>query len=102
MRGLLIVSSLLLVLADGAASAQSGSSPEGTTPSPKVKPQAPRARPAPDDTMSPAQVRDLSAKYITQCIQDRDAATHMTKQEWARSCRRVVQNRVKFRLEQAK
>jgi len=96
MHWLLLVSSILMVLADGVAAAQSGT---GTTSSLTEKAQAPGVRPAPAD-MSPAQVRDLTAGYIAQCLQDWDAATHMTKQEWGRTCRRVVQNRVKFRLEQ--
>jgi hypothetical protein len=35
-----------------------------------------------------------------QCLRDWDAATHMTRQEWARTCRRVVNNRTKFMREQ--
>jgi len=100
MHWLLVVCSLLLVLADGAASAQPGSSPDAATSAP-TKPQVSGVRPAPAD-MTPAQVRDLIAEYTTQCVQDWDAATHMTKQEWARTCERVVRNRVQFRLEQPK
>lgn len=33
---------------------------------------------------------------LTQCLRDWDAATHMTRQEWARTCRRVVGNRAQF------
>jgi hypothetical protein len=33
---------------------------------------------------------------LTQCLRDWDAATHMTRQEWARTCRRVVDNRAQF------
>jgi hypothetical protein len=37
---------------------------------------------------------------LTQCLRDWDAGTHMTRQEWARTCRRVVSNRLKFLGEQ--
>jgi hypothetical protein len=33
---------------------------------------------------------------LTQCLRDWDAATHMTRQEWARTCRRVVSDRSQF------
>lgn len=42
------------------------------------------------------------AAYLAECMGDWDLATHMTKQEWARTCRRVVDNRVKFELGQEK
>jgi hypothetical protein len=45
---------------------------------------------------------DVGASHIAQCMQDWDAATHMTKQEWARTCRRVVRDRIEFRLDQTK
>lgn len=41
-----------------------------------------------------------SAKYFAECMRDWDAATHMTRQEWTRTCRRVVDNREKFMREQ--
>jgi hypothetical protein len=46
-----------------------------------------------------AQFRDLYAQYFDTCMKDWDAATHMTKVEWSRTCRRLAQERVKFRLE---
>jgi hypothetical protein len=46
--------------------------------------------------------REASAKHVAQCMRDWDAATHMTKQEWARTCARVVKNRIEFRLDQTK
>ena len=33
---------------------------------------------------------------MAQCLKDWDAGTHMTKPEWARVCKRVIDNRVKF------
>ena len=48
---------------------------------------------------SSAQFRDLYAQYFDTCMKDWDAATHMTKEEWSRTCRRLAEERVKFRLE---
>jgi hypothetical protein len=47
--------------------------------------QAPDARP---DGGS-----DRGALYYTQCLLDWDAGTHMTKQEWSSSCRRLARER---------
>jgi hypothetical protein len=38
--------------------------------------------------------------HLAQCLRDWDAATHMTRQEWARTCRRVVSSRLQFLREQ--
>ena len=43
---------------------------------------------------------DRGAEYLAQCLKDWDRGTHMTRQEWARTCRRVVSNRVRFLREQ--
>jgi hypothetical protein len=48
---------------------------------------------------SSAQFRDLYAQYLDTCMKDWDAATHMTKAEWSRTCRRLAEGRVKFLLE---
>jgi hypothetical protein len=53
-------------------------------------------------TKNPAEIVKRGADYLEQCMRDWDNATHMTKQEWARTCRRVAQERLKFLLEQAK
>jgi hypothetical protein len=36
---------------------------------------------------------DRGALYYTQCLLDWDPATHMTKQEWSGSCRRLARDR---------
>jgi hypothetical protein len=41
----------------------------------------------------------LLTKYFGICMQDWDVTTHMTKEEWARTCRRVVRDRIEFFLE---
>jgi hypothetical protein len=40
-------------------------------------------------------------EQLKQCMDDWEPATHMTKQEWRRTCQRVVRERVKFLQEQA-
>jgi hypothetical protein len=52
------------------------------------------AKPHSSSHANPAD-RDTAAD-LAQCIGDWDAATHMTKQEWAGTCKRVVANRAKF------
>jgi hypothetical protein len=36
---------------------------------------------------------DRGEVYFTQCLLDWDAGTHMTKQEWSRTCRRLARER---------
>jgi hypothetical protein len=47
----------------------------------------------------PDQFRELHAAYFDTCMKDWDPATHMTKRDWSRTCRRLADERVKFRLE---
>ena len=103
MRVLVLASSLALIAAGGAALAQSGSRPLGAASPPTAPtPQAQNVRPKSDDTDTATTLRTLSTQYFAECMRDWDAATHMTKQEWARTCRRVVDGRAKFKLEQGK
>jgi len=96
MRMLILVGSLSLILTDGTADAQSGSPPKSATSSAAAG--TPNDQTKPDRTKSSD--RERIAEYLAQCLQDWEAATHMTKQEWARVCRRVVDNRAKFRLKE--
>jgi hypothetical protein len=43
--------------------------------------------------------QDLFAQYFETCMKDWDTGTHMTKKEWSRTCRRLADQRAKFRLE---
>ena len=38
--------------------------------------------------------------YYKQCMNDWDAATHMTKTEWQRTCRRMTDERANFIVDQ--
>ena len=89
MRRLLIAISLLWGVADGVALAQS-------TVKPKLE------APGKDDTQSTTQLRKRSDEYFAQCMRDWEVATHMSKQDWAKTCRRVVDGRVKFMQEHMK
>ena len=44
----------------------------------------------------------MRAEWSKRCASHWDAETHMTKKEWDRVCRRVTDQRVKFRIEQQK
>jgi len=90
MRPLLFACPVILSLASGtAADAASGGR------SPRDPSQVPSAG-------TPEELAKRSADYLQQCMQDWEPATHMTKQEWRRTCQRVSQDRLKFLLEQAK
>jgi hypothetical protein len=95
------------------ASSQSGTLDEALSPI-EILTQAATAPPAtaspplsgggdkPDAAKKPgaAKPAERAVDPLTQCLRDWDAGTHMTRQEWARTCRRVVSNRLKFLNEQ--
>jgi hypothetical protein len=87
MRKLSLLSSFLCLVAVDIAFAQSEPKP-----TPDVRPQS-------EEGVSSAQLRDLTAQYFAECMRDWEVATHMSKQEWESTCRRVVDGRVKFLLE---
>jgi len=92
----IFISSLSLMFAHSAASAQSASPGSATSP---LQSQVPKAGAGPEAAKPSARYRDLSAAYFADCMKDWDAATHMTRQQWARTCRRVVEGRVQFMLQ---
>jgi glutamine synthetase len=107
---LLLALSFLLVFA-AAAIADPDAVPETARPSTASdgKPSKPSeakklpkpAEPVPNAaTMSPAEIREKSDTYLRQCLNDWDAATHMTRKEWQRTCRRITDERAKFLIEQ--
>jgi hypothetical protein len=68
----------LIIVAGSAAFAQIRTQPEATG---KMSPEA---------WMAEEKTR------FDQCLKDWDAKTHMTKQEWERTCRRVTEERLKY------
>jgi hypothetical protein len=108
MRRLLLVVSLSFTLATFVR-ADPETAPGGQTPAPggAQASEAAKDLPAPSTEgepkamkMSPAEIQKKKDEYYEQCMKDWDAATHMTKQEWQRTCKRMVENRVKFLIEQ--
>jgi hypothetical protein len=93
MRTLLLVGAALLISACGVVSAQSAPR-ESTTPA------TPTA--VPDASPSAAEIRERGAQYLADCVNDWDRGTHMSKKDWMRTCRRVVQRRMDFMLQQQK
>jgi len=63
----------------------------------------------PNPASAPAQKSDAQVKttkasiaeWLKTCLADWDRATHMTKDEWTATCRRVSAERGKFLLEDA-
>jgi hypothetical protein len=47
----------------------------------------------------PEKFRGLYATYFETCMKDWERGTRMTKAEWRRTCRRLANQRVRFRLE---
>jgi hypothetical protein len=94
-------------LAKQPAASETTKAPEGD-----AKPGAKDAAKKPDTTAKPdaskkpdaAAAKAAAAKQdadsLEQCLNDWDKATHMTRAEWARTCRRVVTNRARFLREQ--
>ena len=71
---------LSLVLGAGAALAQAGAPPPAA-------PIPPAKAAAPGDDKPAAKAR--AKQNIAECMGMWDAATHMTKQQWARTCERI-------------
>ena len=92
MRAPLLVVSVWLVLTAGTAQTQ---------PAPATG-AASQASSSPEAPLSAAEIKQRSAQYLTDCISDWDKGTHMSKQDWTRTCRRVVQRRIDFMLQQEK
>jgi hypothetical protein len=92
MRTLLFVGTVFLLCAGAAAFAQS-SKREGAAATPTAVPNA---------QLSPAEIKERGAQYLTDCVNDWDKGTHMSKKDWTRTCRRVVQRRIDFLLQQQK
>jgi hypothetical protein len=42
----------------------------------------------------------LYADYLDSCMKDWDTETHMTRDQWRRTCQRVASERARFRAEQ--
>jgi hypothetical protein len=76
------------------AEAQSG-------PQPKTE-MAPATVPKADCRGTPEAIRACGEAWFKDCLKDWDSATHMSKNDYARTCRRVVDSRVKALTEQGR
>lgn len=112
MRRPILACCLLLVLGS-VASGQSGTRPDEAlspmeilAPAVAPPPQGPGGNAKTDAKADAAKKPDAGkpserkVDYLAQCLRDWDAATHMTRQEWARTCRRVVGARAQLRDQQ--
>ena len=89
MRMLLCICGLSAAIAQGAAYAQS----DGQSTAASVA--AARAT-LPNSGEKPEQLRARGRAWYARCMQDWDAGTHMTKNDWERTCRRLALERTKF------
>jgi hypothetical protein len=51
---------------------------------------------------SAEEIRSCGEAWYKDCLKDWDSATHMSKKDYARTCRRVVDSRVKALVEQTR
>ena len=115
MRTLLWGCTLSLLVAGAASPVRSQAEqenpvPQATTPAPdnaetlaglqKSPPPSPPGTTSNPNT--PEQIRKRGADWLAQCLQDWDAATHMTKKDWQRVCRRVAAERINELIKQTK
>ena len=82
---------LSLVLGAGAVLAQAGA------PAPAVSAPAPPKAAAPGDDKTKAKAR--AKENIAECMRLWDAATHMSKQQWAQTCERIQTRLENLRIE---
>jgi Na+-transporting methylmalonyl-CoA/oxaloacetate decarboxylase gamma subunit len=105
MPWLLLVISFLCVLA-AATIATSEMVPEATTAPPEPEAKAAKESKSPSPASGgpgashATEIRKLADEQYKQCVADWDAATHITKKEWRRVCRRTADQRAKFRVEE--
>ena len=82
---------LSLILGAGAVLAQAGAPP----PAAPIPPPAKAAAPGDDKTAAKARAKES----IAECVRMWDAATHMTKQQWAQTCERIQIRLENLRIE---
>jgi hypothetical protein len=107
---MIVVASLMLALGAGTALAQT--TPPSKAPAPATPkaaaPEAPKSV-APAAPMSKAptaasaaeklEAKKTAKENIADCMRLWDAATHMTKQQWARTCERIQSRLENLRIE---
>jgi hypothetical protein len=84
--------SLVVIAWAVGAHAQPGEQPSKDT--------APGMGPKADCRGTREEIRACGEAWFKDCVKDWDKGTHMSKQDYARTCRRVVENRVKALVDQ--
>jgi hypothetical protein len=88
---LLLVSFLFVLAAAAVAPPEAAETPQSTAPT-KAQPDESNAHPNESKSKaqaSAAEIGKASEHDFNRCMNSWDAATHMTKKEWARTCRRT-------------
>ena len=75
------------------ANAQPGAQPSKETPATGPSPKA-------DCRGTREEIRACGEAWFKDCLKDWDKGTHMSKSDYARTCRRVVENRVKALIDE--
>jgi hypothetical protein len=92
-----IAASLTLALGAGSVLAQQTGSITPAPAAPRTEPPVPaKPKPAPLDKQAAKRVR---AEGIAECMRLWDTKTHMSRQEWARTCERVQTRLENLRIE---
>jgi hypothetical protein len=92
MRLTSLLSPLVVIAGAVAAQAQPGAQPTKETESTGTAPKA-------DCRGTREEIRACGEAWFKDCLKDWDKGTHMSKNDYARTCRRVVDNRVKALVE---
>jgi len=92
---IVIIAFLSLVLNAGGVLAQAGAPPSNVSPPPSAAAPVSPKSPAGDDKTAKARAKE----NIADCMRLWDAATHMTKQQWARTCERIQSRRENLSIE---
>ena len=90
---ILAVGFFALIVHDGTARAQSDS--KGVVSSPGAPTKQTRNDQTKRDRTSSSDQEHID-EIFSRCLKDWDAKTHMNKREWARVCRRMVDDRTKY------
>ena len=85
---------LLIMACAVGAQAQSAAQPKSETATGTV--------PKADCRGTPESIRACGEAWFKDCLKDWDSATHMSKSDYARTCRRVVDGRVKALTDQGR
>src|SRR5437667_2877566 len=86
---------LVLCVANATAFAQTVAAPNTIT----LPPSSPLAKSPPSSAEGIKEIKERVAYWLKTCLEDWDAATHMTRQEWRTTCARVAAERQKFLLQ---